>query len=171
MSDAEYDLLVVGGGPGGYTAAIRAVQLGMRVALAEKEKLGGVCLNVGCIPTKALLKNAEILQTVRRAGEWGITFDNLRFDFAKGTKRSRSVADRLSRGVEYLMKKNGIETIAGHARLTAPETVEIEKDGKTVRTIHARHIVLATGARPRELPGLPFDGKWVLTSTDAMTLP
>ena len=171
MSDAEYDHLVVGGVPGGYTAAIRAVQLGMRVAVVEKEKLGGVCLNVGCIPTKALLKNAEILQTMRRAAEWGITFDNLRFDFAKGIKRSRSVADRLSRGVEYLMKKNGIETIAGHARLTAPETVEIEKDGKMVRTIHARHIVLATGARPRELPGLPFDGKRILTSTDAMTLP
>jgi len=171
MPDHQYSLVVIGGGPGGYTAAIRAAQLGMRVAVVEREKLGGVCLNWGCIPTKALLKNAEVLQTFRRAAEWGISVDNLRFDFPAMIKRSRGVADRIVKGVEYLMKKNRIDVIPGRARIAGAGRVEVlGADGKST-TIGAEHIVIATGARPRSLPGVTIDRTRVVTSTEAMSLP
>jgi dihydrolipoamide dehydrogenase len=165
------DLLIIGGGPGGYTAAIRGAQLGLATAIVERERLGGVCLNWGCVPTKALLRNAEILQTIRHAGEWGITFDNLKYDFPKIIKRSRGIAERVSKGVEYLMKKNKIDYIRGTARLTAPGSVEVTLDGKVAETIAARHIVIATGARPRSLPGVAFDRQRIITSSEAMNLP
>jgi len=170
MADRSYDILVLGGGPGGYTAAIRAAQLGMRTAVVERERLGGVCLNWGCIPTKALLRNAEILHTFRKAEEWGITYENLQFDFSKIIRRSRGVADRVSKGVEFLMKKNKIDTIAGSGRLLGPKTVEVRKDGGPPETLKANHIILATGARPRSIPGVTIDRKRVITSTEAMSM-
>ncbi|HTR99260.1 MAG TPA: FAD-dependent oxidoreductase, partial [Bacteroidota bacterium] len=154
MPDHQYTLLVVGGGPGGYTAAIRAAQLGMRVAVVERERLGGVCLNWGCIPTKALLKNAEVLQAFRRAAEWGIRVDNLQFDFPAMITRSRGAAERIVKGVEYLMKKNRIDVIPGRARLAGRGNVEVTATDGAVRTLGAEHIVIATGARPRSLPGV-----------------
>jgi len=170
MAETDYDVLVVGGGPGGYTAAIRAAQLGMRTAIVEQEKLGGVCLNWGCIPTKALLKNAEILHAFRKAAEWGISYDNLQIDFGKIIKRSRGIAERISKGVEFLMKKNAIDTINGHAWLTSPNAAEVRVEGKSPRTLTAKQIVLATGARPRSIPGIAFDRKRIITSSEAMSL-
>jgi len=171
MPQTQYDIVIVGGGPGGYTAAIRAAQLGMQAAVVERDRLGGVCLNWGCIPTKALLRNAEILSLLQHADEWGISFDNLQVDFPRIIKRSRGVAERISKGVEYLMKKNAVAVIPGTARLVSPDTVEVRKDGSAASSVKARHIILATGARPRPLPGAPFDRTRILTSSEAMTLP
>ncbi len=170
MTAREFDLLVIGGGPGGYTAAIRSSQLGMRTGIIERDRLGGICLNWGCIPTKALLRNAELLQWFRKAGEWGISCDNLRFDFGAIIKRSRGVADRVSKGVEFLMKKNAIEHMPGAARLTGPGTVELMAAGKPLERVRAKHIVIATGARPRTLPGVAIDRQRVISSTEAMSL-
>ncbi len=170
MADPQYNLLIIGGGPGGYTAAIRGAQLGMRTAVVERERLGGICLNWGCIPTKALLKNAEILHTFRRGEEWGITFDNLQFDFGKIIRRSRAVSDRIVRGVEYLMKKNSIDVIAGTARIAGPGAVDLVAGGKKTVRLGADHVILATGARPRPLPGVAIDRMRVITSTEAMSL-
>ncbi|MGA9115193.1 MAG: dihydrolipoyl dehydrogenase [Bacteroidota bacterium] len=171
MSAKSFDLAVVGGGPGGYTAAIRAARLGMSTVLIEKDRLGGVCLNWGCIPSKALLKNAEILQTVRKAGEWGISCGEVTFDFGKFISRSRGVADRISKGVEYLMKKNKVEVIPGTAALAGGGMLEVTREGHPPAQIGARHIILATGARPRSIPGVTIDRRRVITSTEAMTLP
>ena len=171
MTVKECDVLVIGGGPGGYTAAIRAAQLKLRVAVVERERLGGICLNWGCIPTKALLRNAEVLAGFRKAEEWGISYDNLRFDFTKMIRRSRGVADRVAKGVEYLMKKNSIEVIAGSARLLDVRTVQVLAAGTPAETVSARHIILATGARARTLPGVAIDRQRVITSTEAMNLP
>ncbi len=170
MAGREFDCLVIGGGPGGYTAAIRASQLKMKTGIIERDRLGGVCLNWGCIPTKALSRNAELLQAFRKGGEWGITYDNLKVDFGTVIRRSRGVADRVSKGVEFLMKKNAIEYMPGTARLAAAGTVELMAAGKPVESLRAKHIVLATGARPRTLPGVPIDRQRVLSSTEAMTL-
>jgi dihydrolipoamide dehydrogenase len=171
MADPQYDVMIVGGGPGGYTAAIRAAQLHMKTALVERERLGGVCLNWGCIPTKALLRNAEVLHTVRNAEEWGITVGSVTVDFSRIIKRSRSAADRVSKGVEYLMKKNSIQVLSGNARLLTPSSVEISpRDGEPSK-VSARHIILATGARPRSLPGVVIDRQRVISSTEAMNLP
>lgn len=170
MGDRVFDLLVVGGGPGGYTAAIRAAQLGMKTGIVERERLGGICLNWGCVPTKALLKNVEILHTIRKSEEWGITCENLRFDFPKIIKRSRGVADRMAKGVEFLMKKNKIEYMPGHAALAAAGTVDLRSEGKPPERVVAKHIILATGARPRSLPGVAIDRKRIITSTEAMNL-
>jgi len=170
MPESRYDILIIGGGPGGYTAAIRSAQLGMRTGIVERERLGGVCLNWGCIPTKALLKNAEILHTFRRAEEWGIRYDNLQVDFGKIIKRSRGVADRVSRGVEYLMKKNAIDTMAGYGRLVGPGEVEVRAEGKGAYKVTASHIIFATGARPRTIPGVSFDHNRIISSTEAMSL-
>ena len=156
--------------PGGYTAAIRGAQLGMRVAVVERERVGGVCLNWGCIPTKALLKNAEILQTFRRGAEWGITFENLQVDFGKIIKRSRGVSDRIVKGVEYLMKKNSIDVIPGNGRLVGPGAVEVRAGGTQAATFRADHVIIATGARPRTIPGVTIDRTRVITSTEAMSL-
>jgi dihydrolipoamide dehydrogenase len=170
MADPHYNLLIIGGGPGGYTAAIRGAQLGMRTAIVERERIGGVCLNWGCIPTKALLRNAEVLQTFRRGEEWGITYDNLQVDFGKIIRRSRGVSDRIVKGVEYLMKKNAIDVIPGNGRLVGPGTVEVRSEGKPAATIRADNVIFATGARPRTLPGVTIDRTRIITSTEAMSL-
>lgn len=166
----RYDLAVIGSGPGGYVAAIRAAQLGMKVALVERDRLGGVCLNWGCIPTKALLRNAEIVSLLRRGEEFGFSFDNLRLDFSVAVKRSERAARKLSKGVEYLMKKNKVTVVAGEGKLTGKGQVRVAKDGD-VTELQAGKILLATGTRPREIPGVPVDGKRVITSTEALSLP
>jgi dihydrolipoamide dehydrogenase len=170
MLQETYDIVVVGGGPGGYTAAIRAAQLGFQTAIIERDRLGGVCLNWGCIPSKALLKNAELLHQFRKAGEWGISYENLRFDFSAIIKRSRGAADRISKGVEFLMKKNKIRHIPGTARLTSGQSVEIALPDGTRQGLGAKHIILATGARARSIPGVKLDDTRIITSTEAMIL-
>jgi dihydrolipoamide dehydrogenase len=165
------DLVVVGGGPGGYVAAIRAAQLGMRVALVERDTLGGICLNWGCIPTKALLRNAELYHLMQRGAEFGFQYDNLRFDFSKIIARSRQVAGRLAQGVEFLMRKNKIQVVRGSGRLAGTGVVTVQStDGTPEITVRAPHVILATGARPRPLPQVPFDHTRVLSSTEAMLL-
>ena len=171
MAEKQFDVTVIGGGPGGYVAAIRAAQLGMNVGLIERDRLGGICLNWGCIPSKALLKSAELYNSFKKAGDFGISFSDLKFDFTKIIKRSRDVADRVSKGVEYLMKKNKIEVISGSAKLTGRNSIEVSKDGKVVDTIKTKFTLLATGGRPRSIPGVTIDRKKVITSTEAMTLP
>jgi dihydrolipoamide dehydrogenase len=171
MAERQFDITVIGGGPGGYVAAIRAAQLGMKVGLVERDRLGGICLNWGCIPSKALLKSAELYNSFKKAGEFGFSFTDLKFDFPKIIKRSRDVADRVSKGVEYLMKKNKIEVLSGTARLTGKNSIEVTKDGKVVDTIKTKFTLLATGGRPRSVPGVTIDRKMVITSTEAMTLP
>ncbi len=165
----RYDLAVIGSGPGGYVAAIRAAQLGMKVALVERDRLGGVCLNWGCIPTKALLRNAEIVSLLRRGEEFGFSFDNLRVDFSVAVKRSERAAQKLSKGVEYLMKKNKVTVVAGEGKLAGSGQVRITKNGEAT-DLQAKRILLATGTRPREIPGVPVDGKRVITSTEALSL-
>ena len=165
------DLIIVGGGPGGYVAAVRAAQLGMNVALVERAALGGVCLNWGCIPTKALLRNAELYHLMRKGAEFGLHCDNLRFDFPQIIARSRQVADRLAKGVAFLMGKNKVRVVQGSGRLAGGGTVSVhDEGGNATATLNAANIILATGARPRALPGLPFDGTQVISSTEAMLL-
>jgi len=168
MADQNFDLVVVGGGPGGYVAAIRAAQLGMKAAVVERETLGGICLNWGCIPTKALLRSSEINHILHHLGDFGFSADNIRFDLDKVVKRSRAVAKQLSSGVAHLMKKNKITVVDGTAKLAGKGTLSVEKDGKPVATLKAKHIILATGARARELPGVESDKKLVWTYRDAM---
>ncbi|HEY7496850.1 MAG TPA: dihydrolipoyl dehydrogenase [Candidatus Tectomicrobia bacterium] len=173
MAAEQYtgDLIIIGGGPGGYVAAIRAAQLGMQVALVERDALGGVCLNWGCIPTKALLRNAEIYHLMRRGAEFGLLCDNLRVDFGKVIARSRQVAGRLAQGVEFLMRKNKIRVFRGLGRLAGAGVVAVQDaHGAPVTTLQAGHVILAAGARARALPGLPFDQTCVLSSTEAMLL-
>jgi len=166
-----FDLIVIGSGPGGYTAAVRASQLGMKTALVERDRLGGICLNWGCIPTKALLKNAEMLNLFRKSEEFGISHDNLRFDFSKIIQRSRGVADKSEKGVAFLMKKNNVTTFMGSAKLAGKGVVEVyDASQKLKETISASRILLATGARARALPGIAFDGTRVISSTEAMIL-
>ncbi len=167
MADT-FDLIVVGGGPGGYVAAIRASQLKMKVALVERENLGGICLNWGCIPTKALLRASEINHLLHDLDAYGFAADNIRFDFQKVVKRSRGVAAQLSGGVKHLMKKNKIFVADGHARLAGPGKIIVEKDGKTVNELAAKHIILATGARARVIPGMEPDGKLIWSYREAM---
>jgi dihydrolipoamide dehydrogenase len=165
-----YDLAVIGSGPGGYVGAIRAAQLGMRVAIVERDRLGGVCLNWGCIPTKALLRNAEVVALLRRGQEFGFSFDNLHVDFSAAVKRSEQAARKLSKGVEYLMKKNKVTVVPGEGTLTGQGQIRVAKDGK-VTELEAGRILLATGTRPREISGVAVDGKRVITSTEALSLP
>jgi dihydrolipoamide dehydrogenase len=167
----EYDLIVLGGGPGGYVAAIRAARHGLKVAVVEKSRLGGVCLNWGCIPTKALLKNAEHMQFLQEADQWGFSFDNLKYDFAKIIKRSRQVADTSSKGVNYLMKQHNITVVKGRGKLADRSTVAVLNDaGERTDNLTASHIIVATGGRARMLPGIKVDGKRILTSSDALIL-
>ena len=168
MADTSFDLIVVGGGPGGYVAAIRAAQLGMKTALVERVHLGGICLNWGCIPTKALLRTAEVYHLMQDAEEFGLKVKGIEFDFKKLIERSRKVAARLSAGVGHLLKKNKVTVIDGHGRLAGAGKIEVEKDGKTVAELTAKHIILATGATARSLPGLEPDGKLVWTYKEAM---
>ena len=164
-------MTVIGGGPGGYVAAIRAAQLGMKVGLVERDKLGGVCLNWGCVPSKALLKSAELYNAFKKSQEFGISHTGLTYDFSKIITRSRGVADRISKGVEYLMKKNKIETVSGTAKLIGRNSIEVTKAGKVTDTIKSKSIILATGGRPRSIPGVTIDRKKIITSTEAMSLP
>jgi dihydrolipoamide dehydrogenase len=166
-----YDIIVVGSGPGGYVAAIRASQLGFKTAIIEKESLGGICLNWGCIPTKALLKSASVFENFTHAADYGITASDFKVDFPAVIKRSRGAADKMSKGVQFLMKKNKIDVIIGMGKLNAKKEVEVTgADGK-VTVYQGRHVILATGARSRQLPNLPQDGKKVIGYREAMTLP
>ena len=171
MAEQSFDLIVLGGGPGGYVAAIRAAQLGLKTAVVEREHLGGICLNWGCIPTKALLRSAEINHLLHHLPDYGFAPVEAKFDLAKVVKRSRAVAKQLSAGVAHLMRKNKITVFDGTGRLAGKATLAVEKDGKPVATLTAPHIILATGARARQLPGLEADGKLIWTYKDAMVPP
>ncbi|WP_440881303.1 dihydrolipoyl dehydrogenase [Tenacibaculum sp. C7A-26P2] len=168
----KYDVLVIGSGPGGYVTAIRASQLGFKTAIVEREKLGGICLNWGCIPTKALLKSAQVYDYLKHVDDYGLKAEAIDKDFDAVVKRSRNVADGMSNGVKFLMKKNKIDVISGVAKLKPGKKVDVTatEDGK-VTEYSADHIVIATGARSRELPNLPQDGKKVIGYREAMTLP
>jgi dihydrolipoyl dehydrogenase len=167
--DQEFQVIVIGGGPGGYVAAIRAAQLGRKVAVVERDRLGGVCLNWGCIPTKALLRNAEVLSLAQRGEEFGLQIQGLTADYRKAQVRSRQVADRLTRGIAFLMRKNHITVVAGAAQLRTPTHVEVQPtDGGTAQVLEAEHLILATGSRERLLPGVTVDGRRVWTSYEAL---
>ena len=168
MSDKNFDLIVIGGGPGGYVAAIRAAQLKMKVALVEANHLGGICLNWGCIPTKALLRSSEIYHLFQHAEDYGLSAKDVSFDIEKIVKRSRGVAGQLSKGVQHLLKKNKVTVIDGWATLQGKGKVAVEKDGKQIDQISGKNIILATGARARTLPGLEPDGDLVWTYREAM---
>ncbi|CAM3245202.1 dihydrolipoyl dehydrogenase [Rhodothermus bifroesti] len=175
-NNARYDVVVIGSGPGGYETAIRAAQLGFKTAIIEKDKLGGVCLNIGCIPTKALLKSAEMAAEARNLQAYGLKLEGkVEPDFAKVIERSRAVADKMSKGVAFLMKKNKIDVIFGRARLVAKGKIDVQPsvnmDGEKIgeaRTLEAAHIILATGARARQIPALPIDGKKIITYKEAL---
>lgn len=167
-----YDLIVIGGGPAGYVAGIRAAQLGKKVACVEADRAGGTCLNWGCIPTKALLKNAELYHTMaHRAKEFGFSFDNLQFDWSAVVGRSRKVSDRLAGGIEFLFKKNGIDYVRGFGAVAGTGKVEVTAADGTKTTLETKDTIVATGCKTRDLPGLPFNGKSVIGSKDAMVLP
>lgn len=167
----DYDVLVIGSGPGGYVAAIRASQLGMKAAVIEKENVGGICLNWGCIPTKSLLKSAQAYEYAVHAADYGVAIDGeVKADFSAMVKRSRGVADNMSKGVQFLFKKNKIEAISGFGKLTGKNTVEVTDDSGKKKTYKAKHIILATGARSRELPNLKIDGEKIIGYRKAMTL-
>ena len=170
----DYDVLVLGGGPGGYVAAIRASQLGLKTAVVERENLGGVCLNWGCIPTKALIHNAEVLETLHEAADFGFSFDNLTVDFSKAVARSRAIVDRQTKGVAFLMKKNKIDVIVGHGVFVNSHTLRVGGSEyaqvKEERTVSAANIILATGARAASLPGVEIDGERVIQYRDALVL-
>ena len=165
----NYDLIVIGSGPGGYVTAIRASQLGLKTAIVEKESLGGICLNWGCIPTKALLKSAQVFEYINKASTYGIQVNGSNLDFVEVIKRSRDIANGMSKGIEYLMKKNKIDVIFGHGKITEAGKVEVTSSGKK-ETYKSTHIILATGARSRALPNIPQDGSKVIGYREAMTL-
>jgi dihydrolipoamide dehydrogenase len=173
MTDTNkgFDVVVIGGGPGGYVAAIRASQLGLKVGVVERERLGGICLNWGCIPTKALLKNAEVYNLINHADEFGIKVKDVSFDFGKIIERSRKISDRISKGVEYLFKKHKIEHITGYGKVAGKGKVEVYKksgESKPEKTLSAKHIIISTGARPRSIPNVKIDGKKILSYFEAM---
>ncbi len=169
MADQNnFDIVVIGAGPGGYVAAIRAAQLGLKVAVVEREHLGGICLNWGCIPTKALLRSADIYRNMKHADAYGLSAGNVSFDLAKVVKRSRAVSAQLAAGVKHLLKKNKVTVFDGHGRLAGKGKVHVDKDGKAVADLSAKHVILATGARARVLPGLEPDGKLIWTYKEAL---
>jgi len=164
---SKYDVIIVGAGPGGYVTAIRAAQLGLKSAIVERESVGGVCLNWGCIPSKSLLKNAEVLSYVKQAEKWGISFDNMQYDLGKAMVRSRQVSDRLVKGVEFLLKKSKVDVFKGDGYIPKAGQVEIRPEGKLIET---KNIIIATGARPRIIPGQKFDSEVIISSYDALKL-
>ncbi|MDX1662928.1 MAG: dihydrolipoyl dehydrogenase [Candidatus Promineifilaceae bacterium] len=165
----EYQVVVLGAGPAGYVAAIRAAQLGLKVAIVEKQYLGGVCLNVGCIPSKALLYNAELAHTFKdRAGEFGFSFESMNADYSVAFKRSRQIANRLSKGVGFLMKKNNIDLYEGAGRLSGRNTLDVALNDGGEETLSFENVILATGARPRAIPGIEIDGERIITYTEAI---
>ncbi len=166
-----YDVIVLGSGPGGYPAAIRASQLGFKVAIIEKESLGGICLNWGCIPTKALLKSAQVYEYAKHSTAYGINVSGAQQDFNAVIKRSRGVADKMSKGVQFLMKKNKIDVIMGYGKLKAKGQVEVTAADNSKQVVEAKYIIIATGGRGRQLPNLPIDGKKVIGYREAMVLP
>ncbi len=167
----NYDLIIIGSGPGGYVAAIRASQLGLKVAIVERESLGGICLNWGCIPTKALLKSAQVFEYINHAKDYGINVTEYSADFGAIVQRSRGVADGMSKGVAFLMKKNKIDVIMGTAKLTKDKKVEVTDGAGAKQTLEAKSIILATGARSRDLPNIKADGKKIIGYREAMVLP
>lgn len=166
-----YDVIVLGSGPGGYPAAIRASQLGFKVAIIEKESLGGVCLNWGCIPTKALIKSAQVYDYMKHSASYGINATGVQHDFGAVIKRSRGVADKMSKGVQFLMKKNKIDVIMGYGKIKAKGQIEVTAADGSKQVVEGKHIVIATGGRSRALPNLPQDGKKVIGYREAMVLP
>jgi dihydrolipoamide dehydrogenase len=167
----SYDIIVVGSGPGGYVAAIRASQLGLKTAVVEKESLGGICLNWGCIPTKALLKSANVFEYINHAADYGITVKDSKADFGAMVDRSRGVADGMSKGVQFLMKKNKIDILMGTGTIMPGKKVSVSDDaGKTTEHSADKAVIIATGARSRQLPNIPQDGKKVIGYRQAMTL-
>jgi len=171
MADQAFDLIVLGGGPGGYVAAIRAAQLGMKTAVVEREHLGGICLNWGCIPTKALLRTSEINHLLHHLPDFGFDAVESHFNIGKVVKRSRAVAKQLSSGVAHLLRKNKVAVFDGVGKLAGKQTVSVTKDGKDAAMLKAPHIILATGARARQLPGVESDGKLIWSYKDAMVPP
>src|SRR5882672_4495366 len=165
-----YDVVVIGSGPGGYVAAIRASQLGLKTAVIERESLGGICLNWGCIPTKALLKSAQVYDDIKHAKDYGIEGSGTP-NFEAVIKRSRGVADKMSKGVQFLMKKNKIDVIMGFGKLVAKGKIEVTGSDNQKQTVEAKHIILATGARSRELQSMKIDGKKIIGYREAMILP
>ncbi len=167
---SKYDLIVIGSGPGGYVAAIRASQLGMKVGVVEREELGGICLNWGCIPTKALLKSAQVFDYINHSKDYGIDVKEAKPDFTGMVKRSRGVADGMSKGIQFLFKKNKIDHLVGHGTLKKGKKVEVKDQEGKITTFDADHVILATGGRARELPNLPIDGHKVIEYRKAMTM-
>ena len=167
-TETNFDLIVIGGGPGGYVAAIRAAQLGGKIALIEREHLGGICLNWGCIPTKALLRTAEVFHLINHADDFGLSVKEVSFDIAKTVKRSRDIAKRLSAGVKHLLKKNKVAVFDGHGRLDGPGKVAVSEGKKQTASLTAKNIIISSGARARDLPGLEADGKLVWSYKEAM---
>lgn len=166
-----YDVIVLGSGPGGYPAAIRASQLGKKVAIVERESLGGICLNWGCIPTKALLKSAQVFEYAKHAADYGIEINDPKHNFEKVIKRSRGVADKMSKGVQFLMKKNKIDVVMGTGKLLAPGKLEVTAGDGKKQVLEAKNIIIATGGRARQLPSLPIDGKKIIGYREALVLP
>ncbi|MCB0501175.1 MAG: dihydrolipoyl dehydrogenase [Bacteroidetes bacterium] len=166
----SYDLIVLGSGPGGYVAAIRGAQLGMKVAIIEKESLGGICLNWGCIPTKALLKSAQVFNYINHAEDYGITVEKAKVDFGKVIERSRGVANGMSKGVQFLLKKNKIDVIMGYGKLKPGKKVEVTDEQGDIKEVKAKNIIIATGARARSLPNLPIDDQYIIEYRKAMSL-
>ncbi|AGC77284.1 dihydrolipoamide dehydrogenase [Nonlabens dokdonensis] len=167
---SKYDVIVLGSGPGGYVTAIRASQLGLKTAIVEKESLGGVCLNWGCIPTKALIKSADVFNYLNHAADYGLKADNVDKDFNAVVKRSRDVADGMSKGVQFLLKKNKIDVIMGYGTVKKGKKIEVKAEDGSTSTVEGNHIIIATGAKSRVLPNLPQDGKKVIGYREAMTL-
>ena len=169
MADTNFDVIIIGGGPGGYVSAIRAAQLGLKTCVVEKQHLGGICLNWGCIPTKALLRSAEILNYMNHAADYGLSAEGIGFDLEKIVARSRGVSKQLNGGVGHLLKKNKVTVVDGTAKLNGPGKVDVTgKDGKALPSLTGKHVIVATGARPRVLPGLEPDGKLVWTYFEAL---
>ena len=168
MAETSFDVIIIGGGPGGYVSAIRGAQLGLKICVVEKQYLGGICLNWGCIPTKALLRSAEIYHGMKNAEDYGLTAKGVGFDIKKVIARSRGVSGQLSQGVGYLLKKNNVTVVDGEAKLAGPGRVDVNKDGKALPLLTAKYVIIATGARPRALPGLGADGKVVWSYFEAL---